>query len=90
MKTVFSRLKLQPAFRCCAGMFYLHHQCNPPLLHLDLKSANVLFAADGRARIADFGNARALGDARGGFHAVSGWRAMFLRLCWYCRTMRYL
>ena len=36
------------------GIFYLH-QCKQPVLHLDLKSANVLLDEHGVAKVADFG-----------------------------------
>ena len=36
------------------GMNYLH-QHKPQVLHLDLKSTNVLLDSSGRAKIADFG-----------------------------------
>ncbi|KAJ3230250.1 hypothetical protein HDU78_008515 [Chytriomyces hyalinus] len=38
--------------------FYLHHECQPPVLHLDLKPDNILIDCDGNARLADFGLAR--------------------------------
>ena len=36
------------------GIYYLH-SCKPPVLHLDLKSANVLLDAHGSAKVCDFG-----------------------------------
>ena len=36
------------------GIYYLHC-CKPPVLHLDLKSANVLLDAYGTAKVCDFG-----------------------------------
>src|SRR5262249_19374633 len=41
------------------------------LIHRDIKPANVLLAADGRAKLADFGLGRRLGDDRSGA-AVAG------------------
>ncbi|KAJ3398881.1 GTP-binding protein Rho1, partial [Chytriomyces hyalinus] len=37
---------------------YLHHECNPPVLHLDLKPNNILIDSKGNAQLADFGLAR--------------------------------
>ncbi|XP_044336096.1 mitogen-activated protein kinase kinase kinase 17 [Triticum aestivum] len=43
------------------GLAYIHGKS---LVHGDVKSRNVVIGADGRAKIADFGCARALGEAR--------------------------
>lgn len=40
------------------GMAYLHSR-SPPILHLDLKSANILVDERGRVKVADFGLSRA-------------------------------
>ena len=39
------------------GLYYLH-SCKPPVLHLDLKSANVLLDEAGTAKVCDFGLAK--------------------------------
>lgn len=36
-------------------MDYLHHGCKPPIIHRDVKSANILLSEDLEAKIADFG-----------------------------------
>ncbi|KAL9420217.1 hypothetical protein AB3S75_037906 [Citrus x aurantiifolia] len=40
------------------GLNYLHHDCQPPVIHRDIKSNNILLDANLEARIADFGLAR--------------------------------
>jgi len=51
-------LRLQYAADAAEGMQYLHSR-NPPLLHRDLKSLNILVKG-GRAKICDFGASKAL------------------------------
>lgn len=40
------------------GLNYLHHDCQPPVIHRDIKSNNILLDKNLDARIADFGLAR--------------------------------
>ena len=40
-------------------MEYLHKGCNPPLIHRDVKSTNVLLNTELEAKIADFGMSKA-------------------------------
>lgn len=60
------------------GMQYLHSR-QPPILHLDLKSPNILVDDKWRAKIADFGLARVrrntLVSGKSGFHGTPEWMA---------------
>jgi serine/threonine protein kinase len=38
-----------------SGLEYLHIGCNPPLIHRDVKTSNILLNANLEAKIADFG-----------------------------------
>ncbi len=51
---------VQIGIEAAAGLDYAHRR---GLVHRDIKPANLLFDADGRLRIADFGLARALAEA---------------------------
>jgi serine/threonine protein kinase len=41
---------------------YLHNQCQPPVIHCDLKPSNILLAEDMSARVGDFGISKILSD----------------------------
>lgn len=40
------------------GLIYLHHECNPPIVHRDLTTKNVLLTKEKQAKIADLGLAK--------------------------------
>ncbi|XP_014507461.1 proline-rich receptor-like protein kinase PERK9 isoform X1 [Vigna radiata var. radiata] len=45
------------------GIAYLHEDCNPRIIHRDIKSANILLDYNFEARVSDFGLARLAVDA---------------------------
>lgn len=53
------QIKWQIAYQSAQGMTYLHSK-NPPIIHRDLKSLNILISQDYNAKICDFGLARAM------------------------------
>ncbi|KAJ3695083.1 hypothetical protein LUZ60_000460 [Juncus effusus] len=53
--------RLRIAHESAQGLEYLHKSCNPPLIHRDVKSNNILLNANYEAKIADFGLVRAFG-----------------------------
>lgn len=61
-------VRLDPARRydiavgAAQGLAYLHHDCNPPIVHRDFKSDNVLLDSAYQAHVADFGIARILNN----------------------------
>jgi serine/threonine protein kinase len=42
------------------GLAYLHHKCNPAIIHLDIKPGNILLDEDCTPKLADFGLAKIL------------------------------
>ncbi|THU46467.1 hypothetical protein C4D60_Mb09t05260 [Musa balbisiana] len=47
--------RLQIAVDAAQGLEYLHKGCRPPLIHRDVKTANILLSETLEAKIADFG-----------------------------------
>ncbi|XWS60488.1 hypothetical protein CRYUN_Cryun07bG0040400 [Craigia yunnanensis] len=50
--------RIDVAVDIARALVFLHHECNPAIVHRDVKASNVLLDKDGRARVTDFGLAR--------------------------------
>jgi hypothetical protein len=57
---------VQVAFDVADGLNYLHNYTSPPYVHKNLKSSNVLLDACLRAKVSNFGLARAIVSGAGG------------------------
>ncbi|CAH1423026.1 unnamed protein product [Lactuca virosa] len=47
--------RMKVALDIARGLEYLHERCNPPVIHRDLKSSNILLDSNFNAKISDFG-----------------------------------
>ncbi|WOL18333.1 putative receptor-like protein kinase [Canna indica] len=54
-------IRIKIALDIARGLEYLHEHCNPPIIHRDLKSSNILLGSDFNAKISDFGLAVPVG-----------------------------
>eukprot|EP01018_Ginkgo_biloba_P019836 Gb_01911 [translate_table: standard] len=48
-------LRMRISSQIALGLEYLHHGANPPIVHRDIKSANILLTEDFSAKVADMG-----------------------------------
>lgn len=51
---------------------YLHHDCNPPIIHRDITSNNILLDRSFKAYVSDFGTARILKPDSSNWSALAG------------------
>nr|VDD20652.1 unnamed protein product [Brassica oleracea] len=52
------RIRLQIALEAALGLEYLHIGCTPPMVHRDVKTANILLDENFKTKLADFGLSR--------------------------------
>ncbi|XP_062095254.1 probable LRR receptor-like serine/threonine-protein kinase At3g47570 [Humulus lupulus] len=55
--------RLNIAIDVASAMDYLHHHCQQPIVHCDLKPSNILLDSDMTAHVGDFGLARFIQEA---------------------------
>ncbi|CAO2164544.1 unnamed protein product, partial [Urochloa humidicola] len=58
--------RIRIAMDVASALDYMHNQLTPPLVHCDLKPANVLLDYDMTARVGDFGSSKFLSSGLGG------------------------
>ncbi|KAA8541966.1 hypothetical protein F0562_023118 [Nyssa sinensis] len=59
--TLTWHLRMKIALDVARGLEYLHEHCNPPVIHRDIKSSNILLDSNFNAKLSDFGLAIAGG-----------------------------
>ncbi|XP_062073324.1 LRR receptor-like serine/threonine-protein kinase ERL1 isoform X2 [Humulus lupulus] len=56
--------RLRIAIGAAQGLSYLHHDCNPRIIHRDVKSSNILLDENFEAHLSDFGIAKSIPTAK--------------------------
>lgn len=56
--------RLRIAVGAAQGLAYLHHDCNPRIIHRDVKSSNILVDENFVAHLSDFGIAKRISTAK--------------------------
>ncbi|XP_073000703.1 probable receptor-like protein kinase At1g80640 [Typha latifolia] len=65
-------IRMKIALDIARGLEYLHEHCNPPVIHRDIKSSNILLDSEFNAKISDFGIAVTGGNLNKGSIKLSG------------------
>lgn len=66
-------VRYEVALGAARGLEYLHHGCDRPVIHRDVKSSNILLDEDWKPRIADFGLAKIVHPDGGDWtHVIAG------------------
>ncbi|PKI54725.1 protein LYK5 [Punica granatum] len=66
LSTLSWKQRIQIAYNIADAINYLHNYANPPYIHKNLKSSNVLLDGNFRAKVSNFGLARSVESENGG------------------------
>ncbi|PNX86952.1 LRR receptor-like kinase resistance protein, partial [Trifolium pratense] len=69
------------------GLEYLHEQCDPKIIHRDVKAANILLDGDFEAVVGDFGLAKLVDVRRTNVNVQLTFHVWKIKMMCYCLTM---
>lgn len=75
--------RLKVALGAARGLAYLHELANPPIIHRDIKSSNILLDHHLNAKVADFGLSKLLVDSDRGHVTTQVKGTMVSTECFY-------
>lgn len=77
--------RLKIALGAARGIQYLHDLANPPIIHRDIKSNNILLDERLNAKVADFGLSKPMNEPERGHVTTQVKGTMVV----YCKTYSY-
>ncbi|KAG7972945.1 hypothetical protein I3843_07G206000, partial [Carya illinoinensis] len=66
-------MRLKVALGTARGLAYLHEHANPPIIHRDIKSSNILLDVSLNAKVADFGLSKPKVDSERAYVTTQGY-----------------